>query len=217
MIRRALLLRFVAVQALAYTNAQSQSAVTPPVTLDVHVTVLSPDRTPAAGIPLRVVLGTALTWQAPDAGTALVTGDDGMVHVTGPLVLDDRRHKMPTNFFTSLVASRERTRHVQVAVELEYAGRPWLTAIDLDHFENGTSAQLEPMRVYGRAANGRFTDDIPLRDGARNARLPKGLVLPVPGFDVNAATLEPDASVPGGTRWRLKLTLTRWPEPKVKD
>ena len=191
--------------------------MTAPVTLDVQVTVLEPDKTPAIGIPLRVVLGAALTWQAANEGVQLVTAENGMCHLQKAVVLDDRRHKMPTNFFSSLVASRERTRHLQIALELEYAGRPWLTAIDIDHFENGTSAQLDPMRVFGRAANGRFTDDIPLRDGTRQARLPKGVVLPVPGFDLSGVTLDPDPSMPGATHWTLRLILTRWPPPAPRD
>lgn len=174
-----------------------------------------PDRTPAAGVPVRVVIGAALTWQAADAGERLVSGDDGSCHWRTSVLLDDQRHKLPTNFFTNLMASRERTRHLQVAIELEYAGRPWLTAIDIDRFENGTSAQLEPMRVFGRAANGRFTDDIPLREGTRHARLPKGIVTAVPGFDLTGATLDPDPAVPGGSHWVLRLALTRWPAPVV--
>ncbi len=191
--------------------------MTAPVTLDVQVTVLEPDKTPAVGIPLRVVLGAALTWQAADEGVRLVTGENGICHVQMSVALDDRRHKMPTNFFSNLVASRERTRHLQFAVEYEYAGRPWLTAIDIDHFESGTSAQIDPMRVFGRAANGRFTDDIPLRDGTRHARLPKGVVLPVPGFDLSGLTLDPDPLVPGATHWTLRMILTRWPAPVPRE
>ena len=191
--------------------------MTAPVTLDVQVTVLEPDKTPAVGIPLRVVLGAALTWQAAEEGVRLVTGENGTCHVQMSVAVDDRRHKMPTNFFSNLVASRERTRHLQFAVEYEYAGRPWLTAIDIDHFESGTSAQLDPMRVFGRAANGRFTDDIPLRDGTRHARLPKGVVLPVPGFDLSGLTLDPDPLVPGATHWTLRMILTRWPAPVPRE
>ena len=191
--------------------------MTVPVALDVHVSVFEHDRTPAAGVPVRVVIGAALSWQSADAGVRLVSGDDGSCHWQTSVLLDDHRHKLPTNFFTNLMASRERTRHVQVAIELEYAGRPWLTAIDIDRFENGTSAQLEPMRVYGRAANGRFTDDIPLREGARNARLPKGVVTPVPGFDLSSVAMDPDLNVPGQTHWLLRLALTRWQEPATRD
>ncbi len=191
--------------------------MTIPVQLDVHVAMLAPDKTPAAGVPVRVVVGSALTWQAADAGVCLVSGDDGTCAWQTSVQLDDHRHKLPTNFFTGLMASRERTRHVQVAIELEYAGRPWLTAIDIDRFENGTSVQLEPMRVFGRAANGRFTDDIPLREGNRHARLPKGVVTPVPGFDLSSVTLDPDPGVPSGSHWELRLTLTRWPPPAPRD
>ena len=97
--------------------------MTVPVALDVHVTVLEHDRTPAAGVPIRVVIGAALSWQSADAGVRLVTGFDGSCDWRTSVVLDDHRHKLPTNFFTNLMASRERTRHVQVAIELEYAGR----------------------------------------------------------------------------------------------
>ena len=199
--------------ALRFGYDLAQISVTAPVTIDVQVTVLEPDKTPAAGIPLRVVLGASLTWQAADEGVRFVTGDNGIGSVQMAVALDDRRHKMPTNFFSNLVASRERTRHLQFALEFEYAGRPWLTAIEIDHFENGISTQLVPMRVYGRASNGRFTDDIPLREGTRHARLPKGLVLPVPGFDLSGLTLDPDPLVPGASHWTLRMILTRWPVP----
>ena len=191
--------------------------MTAPTTLDVQITVLEPDKTPAVGIPLRVVLGAALTWQAADEGVRLVTNDSGTGHLQVPVLLDERRHKMPTNFFSSLVSSRERTRHLQIAIEMEWAGRPWLTAIDIDHFESGTSTQLDPMRVFGRAANGRFTDDIPLREGTRHARLPKGVVMPVPGFDLSGVTLDPDPSTAGATHWTLRMILTRWPAPVPRD
>ena len=207
---------FWAAYPLPYSYDLAQYSVTAPVTLDVLVTVLDPDKTPAAGLSLRVVLGASLTWQAAEEGERVLTEADGTAHVRTVVALDDRRHKMPTNFFSSLVTSRERTQHVQVAVEMEYAGRGWLTAIDLDYFENGSSTQLDPMRVFGRAANGRFTDDIPLRDGTRTARLPKGVVLPVPGFDLTSATLEPESAGSRKTHWTLRLTLTRWPAPVVK-
>ncbi len=196
----------------------AQTLVPRQVTLDVLVTLREPDRSPAAGVPMRIVLGASQTWQAPDAGTMRVTADDGTCHVVESFALDDRRRKMPTNFLSSLLASSERTRHVQLAVEMEYASRPWLTAIDIDRFENGSSARLEPMRVYGRAANGRFTDDVPLINGAWNARLPTGKVVSVPGFDVTSASIDPDASVtPVGSQWTVRITLTRWPAPVPRD
>ncbi len=196
----------------------AQTAVPRQVTLDVLLTVRDADRSPAAGVPLRMVLGASASWQAPDAGVVRVTADDGTCHLLESFALDDRRRKMPSNWLSNLMASSERTRHLQLAVAMEYAGRPWLTAIDVDRFENGTSARLEPMRVFGRAANGRFTDDVPLIDGAWHARLPTGKVVSVPGFDVTSASIDPDTSVtPVGAQWTVRITLTRWPAPVLRD
>lgn len=193
------------------------SATIRPVTLDVHVTVQDPDRSAAIGLPVRIVIGAGTDWQNADAGVKCITDGEGACYARESIVLDDRRRKMPTNFFSSLMASRERTRHVQIAIEMEYADRPWLAAIDVDRFESGTSAQLDPWRVYGRASNGRFTDDIPLIDGAYRARLPRGVVLPVPGFDVQRIALDPDTGTPDGTRWTLRLSLNRWAAPVVRE
>jgi hypothetical protein len=195
----------------------AHSATIRPVTLDVHVTVQDPDRSAAIGLPLRIVVGAGLGWQNADAGVRCLTDGEGACYARDSIVLDDRRRKLPTNFLSSLIASRERTRHVQIAIEMEYADRPWLAAIDIDRFENGTSAQLDLWRVYGRASNGVFTDDIPQIDGAFRARLPRGVVLPVPGFDVQRAALDPDTNVADGSHWILRLSLNRWPAPVVRE
>lgn len=196
----------------------AQTPVTRQVTLDVLVTLREADRSPAVGVPMRIVLGATQAWQAPEVGTHRVTADDGTCHLVESFALDDRRRKMPTNFLSSLLASTERTRHVQIAVEMEFAGRPWLTAIDIDRFDNGSSTRLEPMRVFGRAANGRFTDDVPQINGAWNARLPTGKVVSVPGFDVTSASIDPDTSVtPVGSQWAARITLTRWATPVQRD
>lgn len=189
-----------------------QTAVTRQVMLAVHLTLREADRSPAAGVPVRIVLGASATWQAPDAGVVASTASDGTCHLLAPFTFEQRRRKMPSNWLSHLMASPERTRHLQVAVEMAHAGRSWLTAIDIDRFENGASARLEPMRVFGRAANGRFTDDVPLIDGAWRARVPTGKVVPVPGFDVTGASIDPDPSVtPVGAQWDVFITLTRWP------
>lgn len=185
--------------------------------LYVQVTVRQPDRSLAVGIPLRVIVGTPPGWQLADAGTRCVTGDDGSCNLESPLVLEDRRRKLPSNFLSTLLASRERTRHLQVGLELEYAGRPWLTVIDADRFGNGTTAQLDPMRVYGRATDGRFTDDVPRNDGAWRKRLPSGQVMSLPGFDVTSVQLDPDPDVPNDALWRLLVGLTRWADPVLRD
>jgi hypothetical protein len=196
---------------MAYTPTPRQ------VTLNLQLTIREHDRSPAVGVPARIVTGSALTWQAPEMGERVMTDSNGVCALELIVSLDDRRRKLPSNFFASLMSSPVRTQHLQVAVELEHAGRPWLTAIDIDHFENGTSAQLEPIRIFGRAANGRFTDDVPLLNGSWHARLPKGVVTSVPGFDVSGVSLEPDLTYGDNAHWMMRATLTRWAPTAARE
>ncbi len=182
--------------------------------LDVQITVLHPDKSLAAGVPLRVILGTAADWQSPSAGEEMVTGDDGTVQCTLPVVLASQRRQVPTNFVARLMASRETTRQVQLGVAMEYAGRSWLSAITVDRRASGASLRLDPMRVYGRASDGRFTDDVPLHDGSWHKRLPSGTVASLPGFVITHATLDPESSAADNAAWRLRVTLQQW-EPHV--
>ncbi len=185
--------------------------------LDVQVTVLHADKSPAAGVPLRFVLGTAGDWQAAAAGTPLVTAADGTAQLALPVVLEARRRKLPSNFFGNLMASPETTRQVQIGVELQWAGRPWLGTINVDRFADGTSARLDPMRVFGRATDGRFTDDVPLHDGTWHKRLPNGKLTALPGFTITALTLDPESTAPDNAAWRLNATITQWPVVETKD
>ncbi len=186
-------------------------------TLYVVLSVKQPDRSAAVGVPVRVVIGSETGWQMSSAGTRCATDEEGVCRLELPLSLANRRRKMPGNFFTTLLASRERTQHVQVAIEVEYADRPWLSVIDVDRFADGTTARLEAMRVFGRATDGRFTDDVPFNDGTWRKRLSSGQVMTLPGFDVNSVALDPDPDALDDVVWRLQLTLTRWPDPVLRD
>ena len=192
----------------------TQIPTTRPVTLDVQITVLHPDKSLAVGVPLRVILGTDADWQSPSAGEALVTAGDGAVQCTLPVVLASPRRQVTTNFVTRFMSSRETTRQVQLGVVMEYAGRSWLSAITVDRRASGASVRLDPMRVYGRASDGRFTDDVPLHDGAWRKRLPSGKMASLPGFAVTVATLDPESAAPDNAAWRLRVTLQQW-EPYV--
>ncbi len=192
----------------------TQIPITRPVSLAVQVTVLSPDKSLAAGVPIRVILGTAADWQSPSAGEEMVTAEDGTVQLTQPVVLAALRRQVATNFVARLMASRETTRQVQLGVVMEYAGRSWLSAITVDRRANGASLRLDPMRVYGRASDGRFTDDVPLHDGAWHKRLPSGKMASLPGFVVTSASLDPESAAPDNAAWRLRVTLLQW-EPHV--
>jgi len=184
------------------------------VSLDVQITVLHPDKSLAVGVPLRVILGTAADWQSPTAGEEMATGDDGTVQRTLLVVLASQRRQVATNFVARLMASRETTRQVQLGVVMEYAGRSWLSAITVDRRANGASLRLDPMRVYGRASDGRFTDDVPLNDGSWHKRLPSGKMASLPGFVITAASLDPESPAADNAAWRLRVTLQQW-EPHV--
>jgi len=188
----------------------NQIPITRPVRLDVQITVLRPDKSFAVGVPLRVILGTASDWQSPSAGEELVTGGDGTVQRTIPVLLASKRREVPSSFWARLLASRESTRQVQVAVVMEYAGRLWLSAITVDRRASGASLRLDPMRVYGRASDGRFTDDVPLHDGSWHKRLPSGVMASLPGFVITQATLDPESPAIDNAAWRLRVTLQQW-------
>ena len=192
----------------------TQIPITRPVSLDVQITVLHPDRSLAVGVPLRVILGSASDWQSPSAGEEMVTGGDGTVQLTQPVVLASLRRQVATNFIARLTASRETIRQAQLSVVMEYAGRSWLSAITVDRRANGASLRLDPMRVYGRASDGRFTDDVPLHDGSWNKRLPSGKMASLPGFVITQATLDPESAAADNAAWRLRVTLQQW-EPHV--
>jgi hypothetical protein len=66
------------------------------------------------------------------------------------------------------------------------------------------------MRVYGRASDGRFTDDVPLHDGSWHKRLPSGVMASLPGFVITQATLDPESPAVDNAAWRLRVTLQQW-------
>lgn len=180
----------------------------------MQITILRPDKSPAADIPVRVVLGTAGDWQSAQALTELVTDDSGVVSLSAAVVLESKRRQVPGGFFAWLIANRETTRQLQVGMSLEYAGRWWLSVISIDRRSNGASVRLDPMRVFGRASDGRYTDDVPLHDGKWQKRLPSGGIASLPGFTVASATLDPDSPAPDNVTWTLRASLVQW-EPHV--
>ena len=193
----------------------TQIPTTRPVRLDAQLTLRRSDQSPAAGIPIRVVLGTTGDWQSPSAGSLLASDHEGIVPLTASVVLESRRRQVPTHFFARLLASRETTRQVQIGVALEYAGRWWLSAVNLDRRANGASLLLDPMRVYGRASDGRYTDDVPQHDGSWRKRLPSGVVTALPGFTVTSATLDPESAASDHACWVLRLALVLWDPPPL--
>jgi hypothetical protein len=115
---------------------------------------------------------------------------------------------MPTNFFTQAVSATQETVHLAIAVQLSYLGRPWLVVSEADHFANGTTAQLDGVRVYGLDAEGSFTVQATVRNGSW--QLP-GIPWPLttPGHLVARF-----AMTPAGNGWAAELVIKSLPEPK---
>src|SRR4051794_25678883 len=66
--------------------------------VDVELKLTDKEYQPLPGVPLRVVLGTA-DWQSPNAGTRIVTAEDGTARFTTEGVID-RRWKFVNIGFT---------------------------------------------------------------------------------------------------------------------
>jgi hypothetical protein len=167
------------------------------VTLDVHVALVDNNGAPIANAPMRLVFGNAPGWDAPGAGIAFTTDAKGEHHFTTTTSLDTQRLKVPTNFFTQLVSLPEKTRHLRLAAELPYRGEPRLYVADVNRFPDGANLGRAVMQAYGADAQGRFT-------------VPAGTA----GHKLSQFFLKPsETDAADATRWSVKLTFLREPEP----
>ncbi|MBC8086707.1 MAG: hypothetical protein H7Z40_05540 [Phycisphaerae bacterium] len=180
------------------------------VALEVQFALVTPENKPVSGAPIRLVLGEQAGWQTATTGTRFTTNAEGKHNFSTQAVVSEKRRKMPTNFLTSLFARAEVTQHFSVAVELPYAGRPWLYAATSDYFTGGTSARMDVMRVFGANASGAFTVPAAFSEGAYSLPGIPG-TMAIPGHDVLRFAMEPGSS---GTNWKLFLTIVRYPEPR---
>lgn len=178
--------------------------------IDVQLTLLAADGGPLAGSPLRLVLANSPGWQDALAGTRLACDEHGIVRWSTRGPVEHRQHKLPTNFFTQLVSPAQKTDHFAIAAQLPFLGRDWLFVAGVDHFANGTSAQVDGLRVYGADAAGTYSVAVQ-RDNA-GWHFP-GVAWPVsdPGYQVANLSAAPTA---GG--WSLALTLRRLPPVVVR-
>lgn len=207
---RRLSVRGVGLCALFTLPVAGSSPVSKPsVPVAVHFQLTAADGTPLAGAPVRLVLGTGPGWQGAQAGGRFVADSRGEIRFPANLALETRRRKLPTNFTTQLLSSAQETQHLTAAVELPYLGRPWLYVAAVDRFANGTSAQLDGLRVFGRDPQGGFTVAARMQDGAW---LLPGVDAPLrpPGHEVTRFVLEPAGS---GQSWKVILAFVRHPEP----
>jgi hypothetical protein len=179
------------------------------VPVDVQFSLTTPDNRPIAGATVRLVIGAAAGWQQAHAGQPFVTDARGTHRLTVNALLESRQRKMPTNFWSDLVARAQHTDHMLVAAELPYVGTSWLYVGEVDAFADGTNLSDSAPRVYGAGATGNFTVAATVRDGVWSLPGVSG-ALTTAGHEFTQLVLTPNAT---RTRWSLTVAMRRQPEP----
>lgn len=183
------------------------------ILLEVSFQLTDLERKPIPNAPARVVCGPERVWQAASLGRRFVTDQNGESRFECPVRIEQRAIKRPTNFVDSVFSRPEPTDHLQVATELEYAGRWWLYVIDLHHFRRDGTVMLNGFSVFTRDAKGNFTMRAKHSEGGwAMADLP-GVMLTHPGHEVSDFTLVPCEEEADPPRWSLALAFKRAPAP----
>lgn len=179
----------------------------PLTSIEVRFKLVDAAGQPVRETPVRLTLAWGNGWQAPSSGTQVLTNAAGQATLLAWATPEPRSRKVPSNFFTQTASAPQPTVHFSIGAELTFLGRPWLVVASADRFPDGTSAQLEGMKIYGRDETGTFS--LPARQLAAGWQLP-GIhgMLTTPGFQVGRFTITPDA---GG--WIVDLWVQREGEP----
>jgi hypothetical protein len=190
--------------------------------IDVDLKLTDKEYHPLPGVPLRLVLGTA-DWQAPGAGTRVVTAEDGTARVTADGVVDRRWHFSNIGFTPFSMPSR--ADHIAIAVELEFplprkdgddTIHRWLYTADIDRLPDGDCSTDDLDAVYEAAHDGRFTKLVGSNAAGPNFEtVVDGWMLSSAGYKLWDFALEPDKTETG--RWHLKLGLMRLPKAQLPD
>ncbi len=192
------------------------------VPLDVEFKLTDPDYRPLAGVPIRFVFGTG-DWQAPGAGTRIVTAADGTAKFTVDAVVG-RRWQFRNIGFTPF-SMPIRTDHVSVAAELEFVlpkrdgpdtVHRWLYTAEIDRDGSGDCSTDDLDKVYEAGPDGRFTKLVGVNAAGPNFDVNiDGWAVSSAGYKLSDFMLEPEDTAAGEKRWRLKLAIVRRPKPSL--
>jgi hypothetical protein len=195
--------------------------ITPARAVPLHVDFKLTDEhyEPLAGVPVRLVFGAA-DWQAPDAGTRIVTAADGTATFTVDAVVD-RRWQFRNVGFTPF-SWPVRTDHVSLAAELEFvlpkkdgpdAVHRWLYTAEIDRDSSGDCSTDDLDKVYEAGPDGRFTRLVGANAAGPNFDVNiDGWALSSAGYKLSDFMLEPQDTAAGEKRWHLKLAIVRRPK-----
>ena len=198
--------------ALLALAGVASSAHAQPVTLDVTFRLTDLEYRPLGNVPVRLVFGSDPDWQHAGTGKRIVTDAKGEAHFATSVALDTRERKYPTNFWSSLGSLPQRTDHLTVAAELDFADFHWLYVVDLFRFPQGL-VMSDGVNVYTPDARGRCLHKGEYDGKAWKLRDLKGLMLTHSGYDIGDFALEPDDADASGKRWILKLAFRKSPPP----
>ncbi|GLR90779.1 hypothetical protein [Bradyrhizobium iriomotense] len=191
------------------------------VPLDVELKLTDQDYKPLAGVPVRLVFGTS-DWQVPNAGTRVVTTDDGTARLTAQAVID-RRWNFSNIGFTPF-SMPFRADHLFLAAELEFiiprrngadAVHQFLYTADIDRMPDGDCSTLDLDKVYEAGPDGRFTRLVGSNAAGPNFDgMIEGWRLESAGYRMWDSMLTPvKDELTGTSKWHLKLGLIRRPKP----
>lgn len=182
--------------------------------LAVHLKLINADDQPLPATRARLVLGNAMGWQRPNAGQTLQTDAAGEAILRFANVVEQGKQKRPTNFVDSLFSRAELTDHVQAAIELEYAGRQRLIAIQFYRFRDDASVLMNGFDVYTPDKQGAFTIKGTKVNGYdwRIAE-PDGTYSGHPGYELVEFSLKPVSDNASNQQWSLRLVLRRLADP----
>jgi hypothetical protein len=179
------------------------------VMVDLHLRLVDARMTPLAGVPLRLRIGSAIDRHM--GGVPATTDASGTVQATVRVALANRSRTLPTHFVTGLFASARPTRHLQVGVELQpFSGgpdSPWLWALDVDRFADGTLVSTDEFKVWTSQPDGRFERPLHWRGPAEGAELPDGRRLATLPWRPAELRFSPLLAEEGP--WRLSLVVMR--------
>jgi len=195
---------------LIFLTTMASTAFAQPVTLDVEFKLTELDYRPIPNALVRLIFTSDGDWQNAAAGRRFTTDAKGEAKLTANAVLDKRLKKMPTNFWSSLVSTRQETDHLVVGAELEYMEFRWLYTVEVFRFREGTD-MLGELAIYSRDERGNFTRKAERKGTDWVISDLRGMVLTTAGYDPWNFSLSPE---PDGKRWQLKLAFKKFPPPQ---
>ncbi len=202
---------------MSFFRSSAADELRSPRNFEVRLIITDLDNQPLPQVEGRLVLGAIADWQNAQSGLPFVTGTDGKTVMRIPAVLDMGTRKRPTNFLSSLVAGKEATDDLQIAVELAYADDNFLYVAKVHRFRCDGTVLLGEVRIFSRDSLGHFTVAVP-RNKEGSWLLPQfpGMAVTMPGHEIADFLFWPDESDASGNHWILNCQFKRAPAPVMR-